>query len=105
MMVIGSGVIGLELGSVYARLGTEVVVLGNADKICPFLDGDISVAFKKSLEKQGIKFILKCRVSGARGSANGSQVDLDFPDTGKKETHDCDVVLVAAGRRAYTAGL
>ena len=51
MVVVGSGVIGLELGSVYARLGTEVTVLGNMDKICPFLDSDLSVAFKKSLEK------------------------------------------------------
>lgn len=51
MIVIGSGVIGLELGSVYARLGTEVIVLGNMDRICPFLDNDISTAFKKLLEK------------------------------------------------------
>lgn len=51
MVVIGSGVIGLELGSVYARLGTEVIVLGNMDRICPFLDGDLTVAFRKSLEK------------------------------------------------------
>lgn len=51
MYVIGSGVIGLELGSVFSRLGTEVVVLGNMDRICPFLDSEISVAFKKSLEK------------------------------------------------------
>lgn len=51
MYVIGSGVIGLELGSVFSRLGTEVTVLGNMDKICPFLDGDLSVAFRKSLEK------------------------------------------------------
>lgn len=72
MIVIGSGVIGLELGSVYSRLGTEVLVLGNMDKICPFLDGDISTVFKKSLEKQGMKFVLKCRVHAARGGPNGS---------------------------------
>jgi dihydrolipoamide dehydrogenase len=80
-------------------------VLGNTEKICPFLDGDISTAFKKSLEKQGFKFINKCRVNAARGGPNGSQVDIEFSETGKKETHDCDVVLVAAGRRAYTSGL
>ena len=51
MFIVGSGVIGLELGSVYSRLGTEVTVLGNMDKICPFLDGDLSTSFKKSLEK------------------------------------------------------
>jgi dihydrolipoamide dehydrogenase len=51
MIVIGSGVIGLELGSVYRRLGSEVVVLGNMDRICPFLDSEVSMAFKKTLEK------------------------------------------------------
>ena len=51
MYVIGSGVIGLELGSVFSRIGTEVVILGNMDRICPFLDGEVSTAFKKSLEK------------------------------------------------------
>ena len=51
MFIVGSGVIGLELGSVYCRLGTEVTVLGNMDKICPFLDSDLSTTFKKSLEK------------------------------------------------------
>lgn len=76
LVIIGSGVIGLELGSVFARLGTEVVVLGNMDKICPFLDGDLSMAFRKSLEKQGMKFVLKCRSMAARGGPNGSEVDI-----------------------------
>jgi len=62
MIVVGSGVIGLELGSVYQRLGTEVIVLGNMDRICPFLDNEVSTAFKKTLEKQGMKFVLKTRV-------------------------------------------
>jgi dihydrolipoamide dehydrogenase len=66
MIVVGSGVIGLELGSVYSRLGTEVSVLGNMDRICPFLDSDLSVALKKTLEKQGIKFVLKTRVNAGR---------------------------------------
>jgi dihydrolipoamide dehydrogenase len=71
LIVIGSGVIGLELGSVYRRLGSEVVVLGNMDRICPFLDSEISTAFKKTLEKQGFKFILKTRVNAGRGGPKG----------------------------------
>lgn len=76
LYVIGSGVIGLELGSVYSRLGTEVIVLGNMDRICPFLDSEVSVAFKKSLEKQGLKFLLKTRVLAGRGGPNGCEVDI-----------------------------
>ena len=56
MAVIGGGVIGLELGSVYARLGSEVTVLQHTDRICPFLDMELGKAFHKSLKKQGIKF-------------------------------------------------
>lgn len=78
MLIVGSGVIGLELGSVYCRLGTEVVVLGNMDRICPFLDEDLSTTFKKSLEKQGMKFILNTRVNAGRGGPNGCEVDITY---------------------------
>jgi dihydrolipoamide dehydrogenase len=105
MLVVGSGVIGLELGSVYSRLGTEVTVLGNMDRICPFLDSDLSIAFKKTLEQQGMKFILKTRVNAGRGSPNGSEIDIIYTDTNKTETLKSEVVLVAAGRRAFTGGL
>lgn len=105
MIVVGSGVIGLELGSVYKRLGSEVVVLGNMERICPFLDAEVSTSFKKILEKQGMKFILKTKVNAARGDAKGCFVDIEHIDSGKKETIESDVVLVAAGRRAYTSGL
>lgn len=63
MVVIGGGVIGLEMGSVYSRLGTEVTVVNNGPRICPFLDAEISKAFMNSLKKQGIKFELSSGVS------------------------------------------
>lgn len=78
LYVVGSGVIGLELGSVYSRLGAEVTVLGNMDRICPFLDNELSAALKKTLEKQGMKFILKTRVSAGRKTPNGCEVDIDY---------------------------
>jgi len=105
MVVIGSGVIGLELGSVYRRLGSEVIVLGNMDRICPFLDSEVSTAFKKTLEKQGFKFMLKKKVNSGKGGPNGCSVEVECIDTGKREQIESDVVLVAAGRRAYTSGL
>lgn len=64
MVVIGGGVIGLEMGSVYARLGTEVTVVNNGPRICPFLDAEISKTFLASLKKQGIKFELSTGVEG-----------------------------------------
>lgn len=62
MVVIGAGVIGLEMGSVYQRIGTEVIVIGNTERVCPSMDVELSNAFKKSLDKQGMKFIMKSRV-------------------------------------------
>lgn len=103
MVVIGAGVIGLEMGSVYRRLGTEVVVIGNTDRICPAMDLELSTAFKKSLDKQGFKFILKSRVVGGHGGPNGCQVIYD--SDGNKGTVDADVVLISTGRRAFTDGL
>lgn len=64
MVVIGAGVIGLEMGSVFQRIGTEVIVIGNTERICPSMDVELSNAFKKTLDKQGMKFIMKSRVQG-----------------------------------------
>ena len=80
MVVIGAGVIGLEMGSVYARIGTEVIVIGNTDRICPSMDVELSTAFKKSLDKQGMKFIMKSRVMGGTGGPNGCRVDYTSLD-------------------------
>ncbi len=80
MVVIGAGVIGLEMGSVYQRIGTEVIVIGNTDRICPSMDVELSNAFKKSLDKQGMKFIMKSRVQGGEPTANGVRVDYTNTD-------------------------
>lgn len=105
MIVIGGGVIGLELGSVYKRLGTEVIVVEYMDRICPAMDVDVVQQFKKILEKQGIKFMMKTKVVGGSGSANGCKVEIEPAEGGAKQTLDADVILVSTGRRAYTAGL
>ena len=77
MAVIGGGVIGLELGSVYQRLGTQVTVLQHTERICPFLDAEIGKAFQNSLKKQGLSFMLNSRVqSGVNNKANGVSLNV-----------------------------
>jgi len=105
MVVIGGGVIGLEMGSVYARLGTEVTVVNNGARICPFLDAEISKAFLQSLKKQGIKFELSTGVvDGENNKENGVKVNIKN-EKGELKTLDCDVCLVSIGRHAFTGGL
>jgi len=104
MVIIGAGVIGLELGSVFSRIGTEVIVIGNMDRLCPSMDIELSTAFKKSLDKQGLKFIMKSRVSGGSGGPNGCKVEYNSLD-GTSGSVEADVVLVSTGRHAYTEGL
>lgn len=105
LVVIGGGVIGLEMGSVYARLGTQVTVVEYKDKICPSMDTEITTTFKKILEKQGIKFLMKTKVVGGAGGANGCKVEIEPAEGGSRTSLDCDVILVSTGRRAYTDGL
>lgn len=105
MIVIGGGVIGLELGSVYKRLGTEVQVIEYADRICSMMDVEVTQQFKKILEKQGIKFMMKTKVVGGSGGPNGCKVDYEPAEGGKKQTLEGDIILVSTGRRAYTSGL
>jgi dihydrolipoamide dehydrogenase len=105
LVVIGGGVIGLELGSVYRRLGSEVTVVEYMDRICPTMDVELTNQFKKTLEKQGFKFLLKTKVVGGSGGANGCKVDIEPAQGGSKSTLDCDIILVSTGRRAYTQGL
>lgn len=105
MVVIGGGVIGLEMGSVYARLGTEVTVVNNGARICPFLDAEISKAFLQSLKKQGLKFELSTGVvDGENNKENGVKVNVKN-EKGELKTLDCDVCLVSIGRHAFTGGL
>lgn len=106
MIVIGGGVIGLEMGSVWRRLGSEVTVVEFLDRIVPGVDKEIADAFHRILKKQKMKFKLSTKVVASR--KEGGRVLLDVESTkpnGKSETLDADVVLVATGRRPYTEGL
>jgi dihydrolipoamide dehydrogenase len=106
MVVIGAGVIGLELGSVYARLGSEVTVVEYMDAVCPGMDKDVQRTFKRILEKQGLNFVMGAAVSGVDTTKTKAKVKYALkktPDT--TETIDADVVLVATGRKPYAEGL
>ncbi len=105
LVVIGGGVIGLELGSVWARLGAQVTVVEFLDRITPGLDGEISKAFQQSLTKQGFKFKLGHKVTGAKTSKDGVSLTIEPAQGGAAETLEADIVLLAIGRRAYTEGL
>ncbi len=105
MVVIGAGVIGLELGSVYNRLGSEVEVVEFLPKITPTMDEEISKAFKKVLEKQGLKFTMESKVVGVEKTKTGVNVQVESVKDGTKSFIEADVVLVAIGRRAFTKGL
>ncbi|GLR68359.1 dihydrolipoyl dehydrogenase [Acidocella aquatica] len=105
LVVIGGGVIGLELGSVWARLGAQVTVVEFLDRITPGLDGEISKAFQQSLTKQGFKFKLGHKVTGAKTSKTGVTLTIEPAKGGAAETLEADIVLLAIGRRAYTEGL
>ncbi len=105
MAVIGAGVIGLELGSVYARLGAEVTVIEYLDHITPGMDAAVSKQFQRILSKQGFEFILGAAVSGAKKKKTGVEVSYALNKDGSTHTLDADVLLVATGRRPYTKGL
>lgn len=106
MVVVGAGVIGLELGSVYSRLGSEVTVVEFMDKILGPMDGDVSKQFQRMLKKQGLKFKLSSKVTGAQKKGRALEVTVE-PAAGEAaaETLEADVVLVAIGRRPFTEGL
>ncbi len=105
MVVIGGGVIGLELGSVWQRLGAKVTVVEYMDRILPTMDGDVSKEMKKIFAKQGIEFKLSTKVAKAEKTKQGVNLTLEAAEGGKSETLTADVVLLAIGRRAYTKGL
>jgi dihydrolipoamide dehydrogenase len=105
LLVVGAGVIGLELGSVWRRLGSEVLVVEFLDRILPGMDGDVAKSFQRILEKQGMSFKLAHKVTGATKSGSGMKVAIEPAAGGDSETVDADVVLVAIGRTPYTDGL
>jgi dihydrolipoamide dehydrogenase len=105
MVVIGGGVIGLELGSVWRRLGAEVTVIEFLDRITPTMDSEVGKQFERVLTKQGMKFKLKSKVTAAAKTAEGVTLTVEAAAGGAPEEVKADVVLLAIGRRAYTEGL
>jgi len=105
MVVIGGGVIGLEMGSVWRRLGAEVTVIEFLDGIVPGADGEVRKQFQKILEKQGMNFKLSTKVTGAKADAKGVTLTVEPASGGKAEKIKADVVLVAIGRKPYTDNL
>ena len=105
LVVIGGGYIGLEMGSVWSRLGAEVTVVEYLDCITPDMDREISQEFQKILNKQGIKFKLNSKVSEVKNQNNSVLVKFTDNKTSKSETIEADKVLVSVGRKPYTEGL
>ena len=105
LVVIGAGVIGLELGSVWRRLGAEVTVVEFLDRILPGMDGEVVKQAQRLLGRQGIEFKLATKVTGVETSAAGAVVSVEPVAGGDKQTIAADIVLVATGRRPYTDGL
>ena len=103
--VIGGGVIGLEMGSVWSRLGSNVTVLEYLDHITPGMDKEVSSEFLKILTKQGIKFKLSSKVTAVTNKGNQVEVSFENNQTSQKEVLLVDKVLVAVGRKPYTEGL
>ena len=105
LAVIGAGVIGLELGSVYARLGSEVTVIEFLDVITPGMDGEIQKTFQRTLKKQGLKFIMGAAVQSVEATKTKAKVNYKLRKDDSDHSLDADVVLVATGRKPYTDGL
>jgi dihydrolipoamide dehydrogenase len=105
LIVIGAGVIGLELGSVWRRLGAQVTVVEYLDRITPGLDEETAKTFQRSLAKQGIEFKLGAKVTGAKASDTGVELTYEPVAGGEAQTLSADYVLLAIGRRPYTEGL
>ncbi|MCW5752485.1 MAG: dihydrolipoyl dehydrogenase [Alphaproteobacteria bacterium] len=105
MVVIGGGYIGLEMGTVWRRLGAEVTVVEFLDRIVPGMDGEIAKQMQRSLARQGIKFRLGTKVTAAKASRSGVELTLAPAKGGDQESLAAEVVLVSIGRRPFTAGL
>ena len=105
LVVVGAGVIGLEMGSVYARLGSQVTVVEYLDAITPGMDAEVAKAFQRVLMKQGLKFILGAAVQGVSVDGGQATVTWKARKDGAEGSMTADCVLVATGRKPYTAGL
>ena len=105
LVVVGGGVIGLELGSVWARLGAKVTVVEFLDTILGGMDGEVAKQFQRLLGKQGFDFRLGSKVTGVAKSGKGASVTFEPVKGGETETVEADAVLIATGRKPYTEGL
>ena len=105
LVIIGAGVIGLELGSVWRRLGAKVTVLEYLDQVLPGMDRDIVKQFTRNLKKQGFTFRLSSKVLSAEKIGKTRKVIFESVKTGKQGEVEADIVLVAIGRVPYTDGL
>lgn len=105
MVIIGAGVIGLELGSVFSRLGTKVEVVEFMDRVLPGMDADCAKELMRSLKKSGITFHLNHEVTKVKGTTKSAKVSLRSRQGGEEKTIDTDYCLIAIGRRPYTEGL
>ena len=105
LAIIGGGYIGLEMGSVWSRLGSDVTVIEFLNHITPGMDKEISNEFKKILIKQGIKFKMESKVNSVKNTANSVSINYTDIKNSKNETLDFDKVLVSVGRKPYTEGL
>ncbi|MBI1251372.1 MAG: dihydrolipoyl dehydrogenase [Alphaproteobacteria bacterium] len=105
LIVIGAGVIGLELGSVWRRLGAEVTVVEYLDRVTPTMDAEISKQFQRTLAKQGMKFQMSSKVVAIERLKAGVHVAIEPAKGGERKALEADIVLVAIGRRPYTTDL
>ncbi len=105
MIVVGGGVIGLELGSVWRRLGAQVTVVEFLDRITPEMDGEVSKQFQRILKKQGMEFKLNSKVAAIDSSGKTLKVAVEPAEGGDGEELEADVALVSIGRKPYTEGL
>jgi dihydrolipoamide dehydrogenase len=105
LVVVGGGVIGLELGSVWARLGAKVTVVEFLDSILGGMDGEVSKQYQRLLSKQGFEFKLGAKVTGVAKAKKGATVTFEPVKGGEAQTIDADMVLISTGRRAYTDNL
>jgi len=105
LVVVGAGIIGLELGSVWRRLGAEVIVIEFLDRILPGMDLEVCKQFQRMLEKQGFKFHMSSKVTGVMMKGKAASVAFEPVAGGEAKTIDADKVLIATGRVPYTQGL
>ena len=105
LVVVGGGVIGLELGSVWQRLGAKVSVIEFAPRLCPTMDQQVSKKLQQILTKQGMEFVMESKVTGIKKTKNGAEVEYESLKDGAKKTIQAEKVLVATGRRPFSDGL